>query len=424
MREITNEENNVCDPVSCILLSILVIPTVAAGPKFSDVPKTHWAYEAIQTMAEGGLVAGYGGGKFGPNDTITVAQMATIIGNAKGNPAKAGPDGYWAYGNIDYCINTLHCLPDLGAINADNYNQAIPRELSIYMLMKGLGVKNPESKNVSATDIPDYADISNYAQTTVLDAYQNGVIVGKDSKGTFGPKDILTRAQMCTIFYRAGWITAAPKATDGTAPSATELVAAIRSMSGVTWSESTDINNGNTILTANERKYGGLKVAYNTSNHQKVSITLPERVHDLCYDASGNQLDVADNKIPDTNAVDKKWPSPSAYSYEARQLVKSILEIAFPTESGDAYQAFKGVMRGELYETKYSVPAAVRWYDGRLLYLSFNTTGYSNRTIIDGPGEKSYYNSLTKYPVTDSHQGTMFYDGGMAGFAQYELDKW
>ena len=43
---------------AALLLSILVIPTVAAGPKFSDVPKTHWAYEAIQTMAEGGLVAG------------------------------------------------------------------------------------------------------------------------------------------------------------------------------------------------------------------------------------------------------------------------------------------------------------------------------------------------------------------------------
>ena len=408
---------------AALLLSILVIPTVAAGPKFSDVPKTHWAYEAIQTMAEGGLVAGYGGGKFGPNDTITVAQMATIIGNAKGNPAKAGPDGYWAYGNIDYCINTLHCLPDLGAINADNYNQAIPRELSIYMLMKGLGVKNPESKNVSATDIPDYADISNYAQTTVLDAYQNGVIVGKDSKGTFGPKDILTRAQMCTIFYRAGWITAAPKATDGTAPSATELVAAIRSMSGVTWSESTDINNGNTILTAKERKYGGLMVEYR-ENGTQVIVTLPERVHDLCYDASGNQLDVAGNIIPTTDATDKKWPSPSAYSYEARQLVKRILEIAYPTKSGDAYQAFKGVMRGELYETKHSAPAAVRWYDGRLLYAKFNTSGYSNYITIDGPGVKTLYNTLTRYPVTDVHEGTAFYGGSEPGFVQYELDKW
>lgn len=406
-----------------MLLSILVIPTVAAGPKFSDVPKTHWAYEAIQTMAEGGLVAGYGGGKFGPNDTITVAQMATIIGNAKGNPAKAGPDGYWAYGNIDYCINTLHCLPDLGAINADNYNQAIPRELSIYMLMKGLGVKNPESKNVSATDIPDYADISNYAQTTVLDAYQNGVIVGKDSKGTFGPKDILTRAQMCTIFYRAGWTTAAPKVTDGTAPSTTELVAAIRSMSGVTWSESTDINNGNTILTANERKYGGLMVEYN-ANSTQMAIELPERVHDLCYDASGNQLDVAGNKIPDTDDSDKKWPSPSAYSYEARQLTKRILEIAFPTKSEEAYQAFKGTMRGELYETKYSEPAAVRWYDGRLLYAEFNTTGYSNYITIDGPGVKTLYNTLTRYPVTETRQGTAFYGGRTVGFVQYELDKW
>lgn len=408
---------------AALLLSILVIPTVAAGPKFSDVPKTHWAYEAIQTMAEGGLVAGYGGGKFGPNDTITVAQMATIIGNAKGNPAKAGPDGYWAYGNIDYCINTLHCLPDLGAINADNYNQAIPRELSIYMLMKGLGVKNPESKNVSATDIPDYADISNYAQTTVLDAYQNGVIVGKDSKGTFGPKDILTRAQMCTIFYRAGWITAAPKVTDGTAPSATELAAAIRSMSGVTWSESKNINNGNIILTANERKYGGLEVLYR-ENGTQVIITLPERVHDLCYDASGNQLDVAGNKIPDTDASDKKWPSPSAYSYEARQLAKRILGMAYPTKSGEAYQALKGTMRGELYETKDSSPAAVRWYDGRMLYVNFNTTGYNVEIVMDGLGEKSFYNDLTKYPVTDVHEGTAFYGGRTVGFVQYELDKW
>lgn len=374
-------------------------------------------------MAEGGLVAGYGGGKFGPNDTITVAQMATIIGNAKGNPAKAGPDGYWAYGNIDYCINTLRCLPDLGAINADNYNQAIPRELSIYMLMKGLGVKNPVSKNVSATDIPDYADISNYAQTTVLDAYQNGVIVGKDSKGTFGPKDILTRAQMCTIFYRAGWITAAPKVTDGTAPSATEMAASIRSMSGVTWSESKNINNGNTILTANERKYGGLEVVYR-ENGTQVIVTLPERVHDLCYDANGNQLDVAGNIIPTTDATDKKWPSPSGYSYEARQLAKRILGIAYPTKSGEAYQALKGTMRGELYETEDASPAAVRWYDGRMLYVNFNTTGYNVEIVMDGLGEKSFYNDLTKYPVTDVHEGTAFYDGSEPGFVQYELDKW
>lgn len=374
-------------------------------------------------MAEGGLVAGYGGGKFGPNDTITVAQMATIIGNAKGNPAKAGPDGYWAYGNIDYCINTLRCLPDLGAINADNYNQAIPRELSIYMLMKGLGVKNPENKHVSATDIPDYAEISNYAQTTVLDAYQNGVIVGKDSKGTFGPKDILTRAQMCTIFYRAGWITAAPKVTDGTAPSATELAASIRSMSGVTWSESKNINNGNTILTANERKYGGLEVVYR-ENGTQVIVTLPERVHDLCYDANGNQLDVAGNIIPTTDATDKKWPSPSGYSYEARQLAKRILGIAYPTKSGEAYQALKGTMCGELYETEDASPAAVRWYDGRMLYVNFNTTGYNVEIVMDGLGEKSFYNDLTKYPVTDVHEGTAFYDGSEPGFVQYELDKW
>ena len=145
-----------------MMLSILVIPAVATDQKFTDVPKTHWAYEAIQTMAEGGMVAGYGGGKFGPNDTITIAQMATIIGNAKGNPAKAGPDGYWAYGNIDYCINTLRCLPNQGEINATNYNKPIPREMAIYMLMNGLGAKETHKTNIEATDIPDFGYISTY----------------------------------------------------------------------------------------------------------------------------------------------------------------------------------------------------------------------------------------------------------------------
>ena len=57
-----------------MMMSILVVPAAAAADqKFTDVPKTHWAYEAIQAMAEGGMVAGYGGGKFGPNDTITIA---------------------------------------------------------------------------------------------------------------------------------------------------------------------------------------------------------------------------------------------------------------------------------------------------------------------------------------------------------------
>ena len=407
-----------------MMLSILVVPAAAADQKFTDVPKAYWAYEAIQTMAEGGLVSGYGGGKFGPNDTITIAQMATIIGNAKGNPAKAGPDGYWAYGNIDYCINTLRCLPSQGTINATNYNKPIPREMAIYMLMNGLGAKETHKTNIEATDIPDFGYISSYARESVLSAYRNGVIVGKDNKHTFGPSDILTRAQMCTIFYRSGWTTAAPQVVDGSAKTSAEVFAAIKSMSGVTWTESKNINNNAvTILTANERKYGGIKISYN-SDTGYIGITMYERIDSLIYDKNGNQLDVAGNVISSTTSSTEKFPSPFAYSYEARQLVKRILQIAYPTKSNDAYMALKDVMLGKVYETSSREPSVIRWYDGRAYQVDFNGSVYNVIVRIYEKGNKSPYDSATRDPVSTIHSGVNFFDGSDTGMGQYELDKW
>jgi hypothetical protein len=42
----------------------------------------HWAYEAIETLAAHGLVAGVGGNQFAPDRPINRAQMATLINRA------------------------------------------------------------------------------------------------------------------------------------------------------------------------------------------------------------------------------------------------------------------------------------------------------------------------------------------------------
>lgn len=46
---------------------------------FIDVDKNFWAYIAIETMKQEGIMAGYPDGRFGPNDFTTRAQMAAII---------------------------------------------------------------------------------------------------------------------------------------------------------------------------------------------------------------------------------------------------------------------------------------------------------------------------------------------------------
>ena len=46
---------------------------------FSDVDNNHWAYVAIETMKKEGILNGYADGRFGPNDSVSRAQIAAII---------------------------------------------------------------------------------------------------------------------------------------------------------------------------------------------------------------------------------------------------------------------------------------------------------------------------------------------------------
>ena len=51
----------------------------AEGEEFSDVPDTHWAYDAIAHAKAHGIVNGMGDGTFAPDDNITVAQAVKMV---------------------------------------------------------------------------------------------------------------------------------------------------------------------------------------------------------------------------------------------------------------------------------------------------------------------------------------------------------
>ena len=60
---------------------------------FDDVALTHWARAAIDTACRNGLMVGYGGNKFGPEDTLTYTQTARVILNAIGYGDLSWPTG-------------------------------------------------------------------------------------------------------------------------------------------------------------------------------------------------------------------------------------------------------------------------------------------------------------------------------------------
>jgi len=67
------------------LILLMVVAFIAvtmgaafAGP-FSDVPKKHWAYDAVNTLSSKGLLEGYSDGKFKGNKAMTRYEMALVV---------------------------------------------------------------------------------------------------------------------------------------------------------------------------------------------------------------------------------------------------------------------------------------------------------------------------------------------------------
>lgn len=64
----------------------VVTPATAS---FGDVPKTHWAYAAIEALAAKRIVFGTGEGTFSPNDVVTSTQLRAMIARGMGEQAAA-----------------------------------------------------------------------------------------------------------------------------------------------------------------------------------------------------------------------------------------------------------------------------------------------------------------------------------------------
>ncbi|MBO5339903.1 MAG: S-layer homology domain-containing protein [Oscillospiraceae bacterium] len=65
-------------------------PAVSGAHSFTDAPADQWYNNAIIWGTTKGVMGGYGDGKFGPDDSVTIEQIAVILWNYSGNPAFTG----------------------------------------------------------------------------------------------------------------------------------------------------------------------------------------------------------------------------------------------------------------------------------------------------------------------------------------------
>ena len=123
-------------------------PAVKAESTFADVAANAWYADAVNWAAEKGYVSGVGDGKFAPDASVTREQMALILYRYAGKPS-----GYYS-----------NPFKDVSATNEASYYNAI-------LWASGKGI----TTGSSPTTFSPYASCNRAEAVTFLYRYTNGL---------------------------------------------------------------------------------------------------------------------------------------------------------------------------------------------------------------------------------------------------------
>ena len=202
--------------LSCLLAvtMLLALGVTAYAAEFTDVPAGSDYAEAVQWASDNGYIYGYGDGRFGVNDNVTRAQLATIFHRAAGTPAASGTSRFSDAEAGAYYINALSWAETAGLIagypdGRFGVGDPVTRQQVATILWRWAG-----SPAASAGNYSDENAISAYAQTAVDWSRSNGIIAAR-SDGRFAPTDNATRGEIVSALYNYMGKTSTPPTSTG-----------------------------------------------------------------------------------------------------------------------------------------------------------------------------------------------------------------
>ena len=174
-----------------------------------DVDQSQWYHLAIDWAVTNGVMNGYDDGMtFGPNDSLTRAQMACVLYNLAGKPevdASSLPAdcvlGSWYARAVAWALDegVFNGYGDGSAFGPDD---PLTREQAACMLINAarrLGVDTSARENLSS--YPDADEVSSWARNALSWAVAEGVVNGVEVEGgrELQPGRACTRAEMAAL---------------------------------------------------------------------------------------------------------------------------------------------------------------------------------------------------------------------------------
>ena len=179
---------------------------VAPQMPFTDVPAGIWYFDAVQYVYDQGLMGGTGNGRFSPDLTTSRAMIVTILYRLEGSPAAAGSTfsdvskGQWYSDGVAWASanGIVTGYPD-GRFGP---NDTITREQMASILYRYAKYKGYDVTVQAELDrYADAGQVSAYAADAIGWAVGSGLITGT-SGTTLSPAGSATRAQAAVILAR------------------------------------------------------------------------------------------------------------------------------------------------------------------------------------------------------------------------------
>lgn len=169
---------------------------------FTDVDPNAWYRDSLAYVLERGIMSGYGNGAFGPNDSATRAQFATILWNLEGKPlASAG--SFVDVTASDWFSGAVGWAAETGIVSGYTKNRFAPndpltRQQLVTMLYR---YAKAEPDGGSLHGFADLDAVSDWAADAMRWAVSHGIITGR-SQTRLSPDGIATRAEIAAIIMR------------------------------------------------------------------------------------------------------------------------------------------------------------------------------------------------------------------------------
>ncbi len=177
---------------------------------FTDLGKHEWAREAIEKLAEKGVIKGTSieKGTFSPASPVTRADFILMLVNMLNLRAEFAS----TFADVqpkDYYYDAVSIAKQLGivsGVNGINFapRDPISRQDVMVMLTRALqmkGIIKPSTSDSALEGYRDASQIAPYAADSAATMLEHGLVTG--SNGYMKPKSMTSRAEAATFLYRA-----------------------------------------------------------------------------------------------------------------------------------------------------------------------------------------------------------------------------